>query len=1694
MHSRILFLLLFTLCAGYSIAQQNPATTARSLSSVNTGNAKLYYANRNEPPRAIEFNERTVAVSSFLTNINHYFSIPVEFTFREAESDTDKLGMRHRVMDLYYRGIPVEGMGYRVHEKNGFVTSANGKAVRHINVNMQLNLTEEQAFRVAVKHLESKDSVFRGGRKLIVSKDFTFTPESFSVAFQFDVDVSLIERWRISIDARTGEVLNKTSLVHSCSKEKGIQPLPYGTGTGLTNYYGRRTISVETYENGSSRLFGQTENGGMIRTMDFRNGPLIILIFGFPYTVYDFYSPNNIYDDAYQRPAVSVQWAAEQAYEYFFKKHSRNSFDNKGSTILSYVHVDKDLNNAFWTGKALAFGDGSNNNPLVELDVVSHELTHGVTQYEAQLRYSYEPGALNESFSDIFAKAVEFYTFGDTATWQLARHYRAGGLRDFSNPNLKSQPDTYQGYLWHTGAEDNGGVHYNSGVQNFWFYLLCEGGDGVNDHGTEYTVGAIGMEAATAIAYRNLTEYLGYFSDYFDSRVGSLLATADLYGKNSTEYNEVANAWDAVGVIDEPIITGMELYDITATTVKIRGSLIPRGDNVTYHFEYGTTSDFGTSTPLYQYNGTIEAMIKDLQSETRYYLRLVATNENGSSYAVTEFTTISLAPLVNIVHTVDVTETTATVYGQVNPNSLPTSFYFEYGLTPAFGMATASFQLSDTTEYLNVSASLADLEPRNTYYYRLVATNEFTSSNTESANFFTAVSPVITSFAPVVATAGTEITITGRNFTPGKESNLVSFGATRATVLSASSSEVTVTVPSGASFGTITLQDTQSGLVAESAQEFMPTFTGEFRKGSLQLKVGIPDVSTYRTAVHDVDGDGRPDIVASHYQSFSVYLNVNQGGEINEHSFVKNTFPSTFLASADIQLVDLNGDGRKDVVARSRNGVVIYPNLSVPGYVFFGVPVEVPTSPGSIALRDFDQDGRIDLAIMTSREVYIYRNQNPKGFLSSANFPQSYRFSPWYYLQSMSSNDVNNDGKPDLLLAPDGGYIAPILINKSSPGVFEFEEIGVDDPARNRFTGYLAHDLNNNGSKDLIVHSRYLDGTVRLIENNGGTDGFYSGDAITILNEPHPVTAVALGDISGGQNIDILTGHNNRTFTLLTNNGQAGEGLSEISFTDAEVNGMSLSDVGSGTVEARLTVNDLNGDGRPDIIASYSYSYGPNDGYKMEIWENSAEMCLDPSLITLDVALKTATILLPPNTTLDQFEIQYRYVGSEYWWTVSSTTLSYLSAGYPYELRARAICHLWFTDYHYINFSVDCVDLNSFKITNIGTTSAIVSASDFGMFEVQYSKAGENNWISLPQYQQQLFNLLPGTRYDVRFRGRCYVYADFRYKQFTTLCPSLYSLTVSDLTYNRAVASWTHHSAGTPLIEYSVNNADWTLVDETGIMYPLTPGTTYFVRGSLTCSDDKSGIASTAFTTPCPKVSLLKSENVTPFSADIAWQDESLTGSYTVTYAMEGGPVSTLETSSTMISLEGLTPGTRYSVSVAPHCAMAKDFTTITFSTVCFTPFHLSVSDITFTSADLSWDDHHTGVPYIFRYTIVGNNVWHTTETSLRHISLTDLRPGTRYEARVNIPCTSQEPPYISLRFETLLYEQTTYAPNPTDGRITIYPSTNLIGKRFTLHDNAGRLVADGVLKEYTVDLSALSAGIFILKIAGEKHVKVVKH
>lgn len=279
-------------------------------------------------------------------------------------------------------------------------------------------------------------------------------------------------------------------------------------------------------------------------------------------------------------PVVDIHWGMAQTYDWYKSVVGRDSYDGKGAPIYNIFLAPKyDLfigmgknggNNAFanfdprfncWVME-YDIGDGIKMSPVVTLDVLAHEFTHLVTESTAKLEYQGESGALNESFSDIMGISVKHAVKGSKAAdnWLIGEEVMLQDpcMRDMSHrlPAETKQPVYYKGEDWipTDSPKDDGGVHTNSGVQNYWFYVLCEGAQGgkfdnmMGPWGEGVVVNGIGMEKAVQIAYRNLTQYLSERSNYADARRGSLQAAADLYGEFSQEYESVDNAWYAVGV------------------------------------------------------------------------------------------------------------------------------------------------------------------------------------------------------------------------------------------------------------------------------------------------------------------------------------------------------------------------------------------------------------------------------------------------------------------------------------------------------------------------------------------------------------------------------------------------------------------------------------------------------------------------------------------------------------------------------------------------------------------------------------------------------------------------------------------------------------------------------------------------------------------------------------------------------------------------------------------------------------------------------------------------------------------------------------------------------------------------------------------------------------------------------------------
>jgi len=326
----------------------------------------------------------------------------------------------------------------------------------------------------------------------------------------------------------------------------------------------------------------------------------------------DFQDADNYWNNvntAQDEVATDAHWAGEKTYDFYYTKFNRNSLDNLGLKLKLYVHYDVNYANAFWDGSEMNFGDGgagSGMGPLTAVDICGHEMTHGVTQFTANLTYQDESGAMDEGFSDIMGTAIKFYAKPpDSATWQMGADIGVV-IRDLSNPKAYQLPNTYLGTYWYTGTSDNGGVHTNMGVLSYWYYLLCKGGSGTNDIGSNYSVTGIGMDSATAITYRLLTTYLVPSSQYADARFYAIIAATDLYGACSLAEQSTVNAMYAVG-IGAAFVPGVISNFITNTTtscsIPLAVSFTNQSNNCTnFSWDFGDGTFSNSLNPTHIYN------------------------------------------------------------------------------------------------------------------------------------------------------------------------------------------------------------------------------------------------------------------------------------------------------------------------------------------------------------------------------------------------------------------------------------------------------------------------------------------------------------------------------------------------------------------------------------------------------------------------------------------------------------------------------------------------------------------------------------------------------------------------------------------------------------------------------------------------------------------------------------------------------------------------------------------------------------------------------------------------------------------------------------------------------------------------------------------------------------------------------------
>lgn len=368
------------------------------------------------------------------------------------------------------------------------------------------------------------------------------------LAWEVTLSASLNHQWLILVDAHTGKQILAYNQVKDAATTASAEDV-FGNQQQLNiyqadNQFFMADTSKPMFQGGSP--FPVTSNTGAIYILDDKNQATITKDgdVEFPDRVA---LASSLTRNRWPRDAVSAAFTLSATYDYYSQVHSRNSLDGNGGSILAVVRVGKNYANAFWNGQVIGFGDAI---PFAgALDVVGHELTHGVIDNSSNLIYRNQPGALNEALADIFGEAIEAHTFGQ-ADW-LSGNQLGFTIRNFRNPGALTSsagvpyPASMSEFvnLPTTPESDQGGIHINSTIITHAFYLLAEGLNG-----------AIGINDAEQIFYRAMVFHLVPRSRFLDARLAVIQSAKEIYGENSVQAQKAAEAFDAVEIFDAATI------------------------------------------------------------------------------------------------------------------------------------------------------------------------------------------------------------------------------------------------------------------------------------------------------------------------------------------------------------------------------------------------------------------------------------------------------------------------------------------------------------------------------------------------------------------------------------------------------------------------------------------------------------------------------------------------------------------------------------------------------------------------------------------------------------------------------------------------------------------------------------------------------------------------------------------------------------------------------------------------------------------------------------------------------------------------------------------------------------------------------------------------------------------------------------
>lgn len=484
--------------------------------------------------------------------LHTFFAKQIELgNLRLYKTQIDPLAfMEHHRYKQFYRGIEVYGGQIIQHYKDGNIVRINGEYYHIEEFDILPVITKDEAVEIFKYELNQVDSV-----EIIEESKLTIYPlgsGSYSLAYRIllkkDYGYCMIG----FVDANTGEVLKKYSNIQ-------YDKFTIGIGTG---YHGVQYKLPTTYSDGYYYLYDEKNvRPANLYTIDWNFGGALIPG-----------DSDNIWN--YDSAVINAHVFAGWVYDYYYIVQERQGIDDNNMNIVMNVNWSEDgADNAMWFNNQMFYYIPEYEQTAAALDVIAHEYSHGVTQYESGLEYWAESGALNESFSDIIGAAVEHFWFPKgtgflKADWfhgeDAKSNFNTNGCRNLANPNTNSQlknsgaqkkwwyPDpchlAQQIPILRIGGEivDNGGVHLNMTIFSHAFYLLAQGG---TNKISGISVNGVGLDIATKIFYRAWIYYLTETSNFLAAANALLDSAIDLYGQSSEECNQTIKAMEAIGYV-----------------------------------------------------------------------------------------------------------------------------------------------------------------------------------------------------------------------------------------------------------------------------------------------------------------------------------------------------------------------------------------------------------------------------------------------------------------------------------------------------------------------------------------------------------------------------------------------------------------------------------------------------------------------------------------------------------------------------------------------------------------------------------------------------------------------------------------------------------------------------------------------------------------------------------------------------------------------------------------------------------------------------------------------------------------------------------------------------------------------------------------------------------------------------------------